>query len=824
MCYFNNLNKLLLISNQYFYELKNQFKMKKITLLFLFMALAGMLANAQTTLYTEDFESNEAYSFDGYNVAFAPSTKTGTWSGGVDLETAGDADINLRQGWGEQFNLKILTTGGAAVTIPNIDVAGYTNLNLSYEFVLENAGGDPSVAVAPFIEASIDGGASWVTLATDASGANWNKQQKSIALPTGTYNAISLRLNANNVTVYDAMFDNLIITGTVTQTGNLYPSYNLSPQAPDETGVSSNAVELAAKMHLGINFGNTMVTPEEGVWNAKVTESYVQFVKQKGFNTVRLSVGWVWGHLSDPDKMTIDPVWLNRVKEVVGWCVANDIYVIVNAHADLGWLEENVNATMKDSINAKQKALWEQIATTMRDFDEHLIFAGTNEPKAHNPEEMAILNGYHETFINAVRSTGGKNSYRVLVVQGPYTDPNRTADLMTTFPADNIPNKLMLEVHDYTPATFTILTQGDASWGNMVYYWGAGNHSTIEPERNATGEEETLIDNEFKRIKENFVDKGIPVILGEYAAWKRNAIDNANYLPKDLDKHNQSVDYWTKYVTKQAKANGIIPYYFETGRMLDRVNNVVKDQPLYDAIIAGYNDSAYVTLANRATGLRIDGMGRTTNGSNCGQWPSGGSFNQQWIIETVGNYVMLKNRATGLYLDGMYGSSNGSVAGQYSYSGSDAQYWTRETVGSYVKFKNKATGLYLDGMGSTTNGDDLYQWSESSSFNQQWSMNIVGQSAKMSSMSKDEISEESNFSINFSPNPFVNDFKVEATKLNEPIRVSIFDVTGKKVEAADSSLESGKLLMGSSLKPGFYIVLVEGVNLSFSKSFKIIKK
>ena len=69
-----------------------------------------------------------------------------------------------------------------------------------------------------------------------------------------------------------------------------------------------------------------------------------------------------------------------------------------------------------------QKAIWEQIATTMRDFDEHLIFAGMNEPAADNAEQMAILNGYHETFINAVRSTGGRNSYRVLVVQGPHTD------------------------------------------------------------------------------------------------------------------------------------------------------------------------------------------------------------------------------------------------------------------------------------------------------------------------------------------------------------------------------------------------------------------
>jgi xyloglucan-specific exo-beta-1,4-glucanase len=91
-------------------------------------------------------------------------------------------------------------------------------------------------------------------------------------------------------------------------------------------------------------------------------------------------------------------------------------------------------------------------------------------------------------------------------------------------------------------------------------------------------------------------------------------------------------------------------------------------------------------------------------------------------------------------------------------------------------------------------------------------------------LSIDDISKESNFSIDFYPNPFVNGFKVEAKKSNEPIRVSIFDMTGKKVEAAQSSPESGQLLMGSSLTPGLYIVQVEGVNLNFSKSFKIIKK
>src|SRR5688572_11584579 len=71
----------------------------------------------------------------------------------------------------------------------------------------------------------------------------------------------------------------------ITQPPTLYPSYNTSPKAPDATGMSSTAVQLAAKMHMGINFGNTMESPVEGEWNSKLTESYVKFVKQLGFNT-----------------------------------------------------------------------------------------------------------------------------------------------------------------------------------------------------------------------------------------------------------------------------------------------------------------------------------------------------------------------------------------------------------------------------------------------------------------------------------------------------------------------------------------------------------
>jgi hypothetical protein len=129
---------------------------------------------------------------------------------------------------------------------------------------------------------------------------------------------------------------------------------------------------------------------------------------------------------------------------------------------------------------------------------------------------------------------------------------------------------------------------------------------------------------------------------------------------------------------------------------------------------------SYVRFRNAATGLYIDGMGSTTDGSNACQWGDSNSANQQWAIINSGGYLMIQNRATGLYLDGMGRTSNGSVCGQWNNSGSANQQWTQEASGSNVRFKNRATGLYLDGMGSTGNGSNLCQWGSSGSANQQW--------------------------------------------------------------------------------------------------------
>jgi len=154
---------------------------------------------------------------------------------------------------------------------------------------------------------------------------------------------------------------------------------------------------------------------------------------------------------------------------------------------------------------------------------------------------------------------------------------------MKTLPVDKVEGRLAVEVHYYTPSQFCILLD-DADWGKMFYYWGSGHHSTIEPERNANWGEEAEVDRLFNMMKTQFTDKGIPVLMGEYGAYRR---DDQPKVPLDLATHNDAVDYWITYVTKKAIASGLKPFWWDTGTALDRRNYTVKDQRTIDAIHAG---------------------------------------------------------------------------------------------------------------------------------------------------------------------------------------------------------------------------------------------
>ncbi|MGD9928386.1 MAG: glycoside hydrolase family 5 protein [Mangrovibacterium sp.] len=349
------------------------------------------------------------------------------------------------------------------------------------------------------------------------------------------------------------------------------------------------AHEIAKQIHVGWNLGNTLeAICGETAWGSAVTsQALIDSVKAAGFNTVRLPVSW-FCH-SDTITSEIDADWIARVKEVVDYCINDSMYVIINMHWDNGWLENRINKANQEQVNERQYNYWSQIGGYFKDYDEHLLFAGANEPNAPDSAAMPVLLSYYQTFIDAVRATGGNNSTRTLIVQGPETDIEKTCALMDKFPKDQVDDRLMLEVHYYTPFQFCLLEK-DADWGGVFYYWGKNNHSKTDIDRNTTWGEEWHIDSLFSEVKKKFVDNGIPVIIGEFGAFKRKLSS-----PSEQALNDASVEYFNKYVVKSAISNGMIPYYWDVpGGLFDRSTGKILDRGVLDAMMHGAKEAKTV--------------------------------------------------------------------------------------------------------------------------------------------------------------------------------------------------------------------------------------
>lgn len=294
----------------------------------------------------------------------------------------------------------------------------------------------------------------------------------------------------------------------------------------------------------------------------------IDAVKAAGFKSVRIPCSWVMGHITDAEKCTIDPAWMKRVKEVVDYCIKDGLYVIINQHWDGGWIEHNgmtANADIK-TTKAQLTKIWTQIADNFKTYDEHLLFAGMNEPGVGAGEGDIIgvadmsnrIAEYEQTFIEAVRATGGNNAKRVLIVQGPNTDIDKfVANNYMSKIKDSATDRLMVEVHFYDPYNFTDLSE-DKDWGKYCLYWGKNNTNGSEAGRTADAKyNEDYVEAQMKKMKTNFFDKGYPVLIGEFGANQRLTIG------KDAV-HDASVKDYYKAVVTSAINNGCVPMAWDT--------------------------------------------------------------------------------------------------------------------------------------------------------------------------------------------------------------------------------------------------------------------
>ena len=308
------------------------------------------------------------------------------------------------------------------------------------------------------------------------------------------------------------------------------------------------ALQMAHQMGAGWNLGNSLeATGGETAWgNPPATRALFDAVRAAGFRTVRIPLAWKqYGDADD----RIGAAWMARVTRVVDDARAAGLVVIINIHWDGGWIQPTV--ARQAAVNARLATFWTQIANNFKGYDDQLLFAGTNEVmvegdyKPPTAEVAAVQNGFNQVFVDAVRATGGNNATRFLVVQGFNTNIDIT-EATARLPADTARDRLMMEVHYYDPYDFTL----NAASG--IWQWGA---TATDPKATEPWADEAHVDAQFEKMKTRFVDRGVPVILGEFAAISRTERPGAEaYRIR-----------WNRYVARSAATHGAVPVYWDPG-------------------------------------------------------------------------------------------------------------------------------------------------------------------------------------------------------------------------------------------------------------------
>lgn len=303
---------------------------------------------------------------------------------------------------------------------------------------------------------------------------------------------------------------------------------------------------------MGWNLGNALESEgTETSWgNPATTREMIQAVKAQGFNAIRVPVRW--GQHCDMTTMTVDEKWIARVKEVVDWCLAEDMYVIINTHHDL-WLEHYPTNDKKEELNGKLRKLWTNIATAFADYDGRLAFAGLNEVNAKGDwgltptqENFDVTNSFNQTFVDAVRATGGNNAKRNLIVQSYRCNPSMGLSSLVV-PTDPTSKRLSVEFHYYDPYSYCSGADG------CYNYWGIAfsDKGTVTPDGN-----EKSLSNFFLTLRKKWWEQGLGVVIGEYGC-------SCHYTSSDRQTQEDNMQYYLKTLVSEARKNGFAAFVWD---------------------------------------------------------------------------------------------------------------------------------------------------------------------------------------------------------------------------------------------------------------------
>lgn len=332
------------------------------------------------------------------------------------------------------------------------------------------------------------------------------------------------------------------------------------------------ALEVAKLMGNGTNLGNTMeayghvelgvsaeVSAYETYWGQpETTQEMLNGMKEAGFDSIRIPIAWTNAMDFESGDYTIGEAYLDRVEEIINYARNASMYVIINDHWDGSWWGMFGSSKEEDREKAMEMyvSMWIQIAERYKDYSDYLIFESGNEELGDRLNDIdickdsgslsedecyATTNEINQTFVDTIRSTGGNNEQRFLLIAGYNTDIDKTCDDRFVMPTDSAKDKLLVSVHYYTPWSYCG-TASVENWGTVKDY----------------EEQNTLLGKLSK-----FTKQGYGVIIGEYAVIpaeegtiKDNTVEYVNNFLDNCDLYGYVPMLWdcsNFYIRKDLK-------------------------------------------------------------------------------------------------------------------------------------------------------------------------------------------------------------------------------------------------------------------------------
>lgn len=424
-----------------------------------------------------------------------------------------------------------------------------------------------------------------------------------------------------------------------------------------DNGIMRDNMDSAAymsRMGLGWNYGNSldqaidtskMSDEEKAKVNVKycetsannlvLTQKNVDTLKQYGFRNVRIPVAW--SNLMDisEDKMTytINEGYLQRVEQVINYCLNDGMYAIVNIHYDGDWWGQfgDADESVRKQAWARFRQIWTQVSNRYRDYSDRLIFESANEELGDRlndnwvkrdtnnktgvltvDEQYETMNKINQEFVNIVRQSGGNNEKRYLLIAGYSTNIERTCDERFAMPTDPIKengvSKLSVSVHYYTPWNYCGGSEYHQVEGGAarLYDWG-------------TDEDIKAMHAELDKMSK-FTEQGYGVIIGEYGVQTTAADGIANYIYE---------------MGQYALEKGMIPVLWDNGGWFNRQKNIISYDDVAQAILDMTGAQGIGRKAKVNTGKPLytevqDESGLTPVYSWEGKWKKNGGDNETY--------------------------------------------------------------------------------------------------------------------------------------------------------------------------------------------------